>query len=106
LGIVTDTASPLHIKLAWFERGGFGEVWDAVISSKELGVRKPNAKIYLAALQQLGIKAEQAIFVGHKASELDGARAVGVKTIAFNYEETAIADYFIKQFSDLLNLPL
>jgi putative hydrolase of the HAD superfamily len=105
LGIVTDTASPLHIKLAWFERGGFGEVWDAVISSKELGVRKPNAKIYFAALQQLGLKAEQAIFIGHKASELDGARAVGMKTIAFNYDEGAEADYFIKQFSDLLNLP-
>lgn len=105
LGVVTDTASPLWIKLAWFERGGFGEVWDAVISSKELGVRKPNAKMYLAALQQLGLKAEQAVFIGHKASELDGARAVGLKTIAFNYDESAEADYFIKQFSNLLNLP-
>ena len=105
LGVVTDTASPLYIKLAWFERGGFGEVWDAVISSKDLGVRKPNAKIYLAALQQLGLKAEQAIFIGHKTSELNGARAVGMKTIAFNNDETAEADYFIKQFSDLLSLP-
>jgi putative hydrolase of the HAD superfamily len=105
LGVVTDTASPLYIKLAWFERGGFGEVWDAVISSQELGVRKPNAKIYLAALQQLGLMAEQAIFIGHKASELKGARAVGMKTIAFNNDETAKADYFIKQFSDLLNIP-
>ena len=105
LGVVTDTASPLYIKLAWFERGGFGEVWDAVISSTELGVRKPNSKIYLAALQQLGLKAEQAVFIGHKASELNGARAVGMKTIAFNNDETAKADYFIKKFPDLLNLP-
>jgi putative hydrolase of the HAD superfamily len=106
LGVVTDTAMPLHVKLAWFYKGGIEEVWDAVISSKELGVRKPEADIYLAALRQLGIKAEQAVFVGHKASELRGASAVGMKTIAFNHDEAAEADYFIKQFSDLLHSPL
>jgi len=106
LGVVTDTASPLHIKVNWFERGGFGEVWDAIISSKELGVRKPNPKMYCAALQQLGLTAEQAIFIGHKASELDGARAVGMKTIAFNYEKAARADFYIAKFSDLLDVPL
>jgi len=106
LGVVTDTASPLHIKLNWFERGGFGDVWDTIISSKELGVRKPNPKIYHAALQQLGVAAEQAVFIGHKTSELDGARAVGMKTIAFNYEKAAKADFFIEKFSELLEVRL
>jgi putative hydrolase of the HAD superfamily len=106
LGIVTDTAMPLYVKLNWFERGGFGDVWDSIVSSKELGVRKPNPDIYHAALRQLGLMAEQAIFVGHKASELDGARAVGMKTIAFNHEEEAEADYFIDKFADILKLPI
>ncbi len=82
LGIVTDTALPVHVKLNWFERGGFGNVWDSVVSSRELGIRKPNPKIYQVALQQLGVTAGQAVFVGHKSSELNGAKAIGIRTIA------------------------
>ncbi len=104
LGIITDTANPVHIKLNWFERGGFGNVWDSIISSQEIGVRKPHPDIYQAALQQLGLAAGQAVFVGHKASELDGARAIGMRTVAFNYDEAARADFYIHKFSDLLNI--
>jgi len=106
LGIITDTSSPLHTKLEWFERGGFGEVWDSIISSKELGVRKPNPKIYHAALRQLGLSAKQAVFIGHNPSELDGARAIGMKTVAFNYAKEAKADFYIQRFSDLLDVPI
>jgi putative hydrolase of the HAD superfamily len=106
LGIVTDTANPIYIKLSWFERGGFGDVWDSIISSKELGVRKPDPRIYQAALQQLGLNAEQVIFVGHKASELDGAKAMCLTTVAFNNDPEARADFYITHFSDLLDLPL
>ena len=106
LGIITDTANPLHVKLGWFEKGGFGAAWDSVISSYELGIRKPDPGIYQAALMQLGVKPNQALFVGHKASELDGARSVGMKTVAFNFDPDANADYFIEAFSDLLTNPL
>lgn len=101
LGIITDTALPVYVKLNWFERGGFGDVWDSIVSSRELGIRKPNPKIYQAALQQLGVTADQTIFVGHKSSEVNGAKAVGIKTVAFNYDEGIIADYYLDHFSDL-----
>ena len=47
----------------------------------------------------------QAVFVGHKAVELAGAHRVGMKTIAFNYDETAQADFYIQNFTDLLATP-
>ena len=106
LGIVTDTANPIHVKLSWFEHGGFVHVWDSIISSKEVGMRKPEPGIYRAAMQQLGVTSERTAFVGHKAYELEGARAVGMKTIAFNYENSAKADFYIQQFPDLLTLPV
>lgn len=106
LGIITDTAMPFSRKLNWFDQHGFGQVWDVVISSKEIGVRKPNPMMYEEAIQQTGLKPFEAVFVGHKAYELDGARAVGLKTIAFNYEKNAIADVYIDNFSDLLQVPL
>jgi HAD superfamily hydrolase (TIGR01509 family) len=106
LGIITDTALPVHVKLNWFERGGFGHVWDSIVSSKEMGIRKPNPEIYAASLRQLGIRTGQAIFVGHKKTELDGARSAGMKTVAFNYEKNVDADFFIDHFSELLTVPL
>jgi len=106
LGIVTDTANPLHAKLNWFEHGGFGHVWDAITSSLDVGVRKPDPKIYYAALEHLGVTVEQTVFLGHKKSELEGARAVGMKTIAFNYDEDAPADYYVENFADILKVPL
>jgi putative hydrolase of the HAD superfamily len=106
LGIVTDTATSISRKLEWFEKGGFGNVWDSIISSKEIGIRKPDPRIYQAALHQLGLNPEQAVFVGHDARELEGARTVGLRTIAFNYEKAAKADFYVERFSDLLKLPL
>lgn len=106
LGIITDTAMPFTRKLDWFDEHGFGRVWDVVISSKEMGVRKPAPSMYEEALNQTGLKPAEAVFVGHKTHELDGARAVGLKTIAFNYDADAQADVFIEDFRDLLSVSL
>ncbi|MEM5775927.1 MAG: HAD hydrolase-like protein, partial [Anaerolineaceae bacterium] len=106
LGIVTDTAASISNKLEWFKAGGFGNVWDTIISSVEIGVRKPHPNIYRAALTQLGVLAEQAGCVGHKASELEGARNTGMITAAFNYEADAAADYYINHFSELAHLAI
>lgn len=104
LGIITDTAMAFSKKLAWFEQRGFGHVWDSVISSKEVGVRKPSPLLYRMALKQVGLQAGEAVFVGHKATELEGARKVGMKTVAFNREPDAKADFYIEEFHELLEL--
>ena len=106
LGIVTDTAQPTSVKLGWFEQVGITHVWDTFISSRDLGVRKPDPRIYHAALRQLNVRPDEAVFVGHKISELDGANAVGMTTIAFNYDEGAQADFYVEHLADLLALPI
>ena len=106
LGIITDTANPIHVKLNWFESGGIGHVWDSIISSQDLGIQKPAPEIYSAALQQLNLSACQTAFIGHDVEELNGAHVVGMKTIAFNYDRKASADFYIDQFSDLLKVPI
>lgn len=104
LAIITDTANSISTKLSWFERGGFGHVWDVIISSMEIGARKPDPRLYHAALKQLGVCPKEVIFIGHRAVELEGARAVGLSTIAFNYDQDARADIYIESFQDLLNV--
>jgi len=106
MGIITDTALPISTKLNWFEQHGFGGLWDVVISSKEMGARKPESILYEEALQQARLQPDETAFVGHKAYELEGARAVGMHTIAYNFEESSVADAYIEQFCDLLTIPL
>src|SRR5262249_59891291 len=55
---------------------------DAVVFSYELGVRKPDARIYRRALDAIGARPDEAIFVGDGGSdEHRGARAVGMQTV-------------------------
>ncbi len=105
LGIVTDTAFPVSVKLQWLEQGGFGDVWDTVISSNEMGVHKPDPETYRAALRQIGVAPDRAAFVGHAPAEIDGAKASGLTTIAFNYDDTVRADHYLHRFVDLLHVP-
>ena len=104
LGIITDTYHSKAIKLGWLRRNGMDQVWDVFVSSCEEGVRKPDPAIYQAALNRLDLVPSEASFVGHKRSELDGAMAVGLRTIAFHYESEAAANHFIEHFSELLTL--
>jgi putative hydrolase of the HAD superfamily len=106
LGIITDTALPYTVKLKWFEQYGFGHLWDIIVSSKDLGIRKPAPILYEEAILQTGLKPEEAVFVGHKAYEIEGARKAGFKTVAFNYEKSAIADVYIEKFDELLSIDL
>jgi len=106
LGIVTDSANSVHTKLKWLEAAGIGHVWDSFTSSLEVGTRKPDPRIYRAALEQLGAAPGRTVFVGHKASELEGARGVGMHTVAFNRDPDAEADITIEKFEELLRLPI
>jgi len=55
---------------------------DATIFSYQLGIRKPDARIYAQALNAVGVRAEDALFVGDGGSdEHRGARAVGIAPV-------------------------
>jgi putative hydrolase of the HAD superfamily len=55
---------------------------DAAVFSYQLGVRKPDARIYRHALDALGARPAETLFVGDGGSdEHRGARAVGMQTV-------------------------
>ncbi|WP_250027920.1 HAD family hydrolase [Paractinoplanes maris] len=55
---------------------------DATVYSVRLGVCKPDARIYLAACEQLGVLPRECIYVGDGGShELTGAAAVGMTPV-------------------------
>ena len=106
LGIVTNTFNPPAEKMEWFKTVGIKNVWDSYADSCELGVVKPDPRIYRAAIDPIDVRPENAAFVGHSQIELDGAKAVGLTTIMFNPDaDCTNADYFTSKFHDLLSLP-
>jgi HAD superfamily hydrolase (TIGR01509 family) len=106
LGIITNAVASTTDKLRWFHHSGLTVAWDAVANSVEVGASKPDPRMYLAALEQNRVAATDALFVGHKQSELNGAQAVGMHTIAFNADSAVQAEYTIVRFADLLDLPV
>ena len=55
--------------------------------SHEVGARKPEAKIYEAALRGAKVRAEEAVFIDDVPEFVDGARAVGMKGVVFSSAE-------------------
>lgn len=105
LGIVTNTFNSRSEKDVWFSSVGIESLWDSYADSSVLKMIKPEAGIYLAALEPLGVSPQEAAFVGHAQGELDGAKSVGLTTIMFNPDiDCTVADYQCDRFSDLLNV--
>ena len=106
LGIITDTIYPLEWKMGWLEQVGVAEFIDVVTCSSTLGVHKPDPAIYLNAVQKANLTAAESAFVGHDAGELEGARQVGLATVAVLYGPHAQADHYAETLPDLLNVPI
>ncbi len=105
LGVVTNTYDATLDKMEWFRRVGIDSVWDSFATSCELKVSKPDPRIYRAALEPLNVQPQQTAFVGHAAAELQGAKALGLVTVAFNRDNPAVtADRVISKFAELLSL--
>jgi putative hydrolase of the HAD superfamily len=65
-----------------WERSPLPARFDAIVFSYQMGVRKPDARMYRRALEIVGAEPADAIFVGDGGSdEHRGARAVGMKTV-------------------------
>lgn len=59
-------------------RAGLAWHFDAVLSAADAGAQKPDARIFLLALERLGVSANRAVHVGDDDVDRDGARAAGL----------------------------
>jgi putative hydrolase of the HAD superfamily len=68
------------------------EIFETVVDSGFVGVRKPEARIYEMTLERLGLPAESCLFVDDLAHNCDGAREAGMNAVHFQDNEQAIAE--------------
>lgn len=63
------------------------DLFDTVIVSSRVGIRKPNAEIFYVALKSLSVKPEEAAFVSDElCDDLISAKGCGVRTIWLDKE--------------------
>lgn len=68
------------------------ELFDDVVDSSEVGVRKPDPRIFHLAAERLGVAPDRAMFIDDYHGNVIGARAVGFEAICCGYTvETAQA---------------
>jgi putative hydrolase of the HAD superfamily len=78
-GLITVCSE--EVALLWDE-SPFSGLFEATIFSCEVGLAKPDPRIYLLACEELGIEPREAIFVGDGANdELAGAERVGMRAV-------------------------
>ena len=62
---------------------GIRDAFDVVVGSGDVGVMKPDPRIYRLALEGLGVQPGEAVFVDDFIENIKGARALGMHAIHF-----------------------
>lgn len=88
----------------WSSGGSFADLldlFDVVVESSVVGVRKPEQRFYEIALESLGVDADEAVFLDDLGINLRPARAMGMATIKVQDPDMAIVE-----LEELLGVPL
>ena len=70
-----------------YDRTGWDGVFDAVVISGEVGMRKPDAEIYLHTAELLGLQPRECVFVDDLSPNVRGAAAAGM--VGIHHVDTA-----------------
>ncbi|MFN2544880.1 MAG: HAD family hydrolase, partial [Actinomycetota bacterium] len=72
-GLISNSWGP-----SGFHDADLQEMFDAILISGEIGMRKPDPEIFLHAAREIGVDASQCVFVDDLEQNAEGARAVGM----------------------------
>lgn len=93
-GLISNAWSDMRDYLV---RKKLDEVFDTLTISAEVGVAKPEARIYRTALEQAQVKAGEAVFVDDVPVNIEACEALGMKGVLFKEPQEAM-----KQLKKLL----
>ncbi len=79
LALVSD--SDVDVARAILDRLGIGKFFDAVVVSGEIGVRKPDPRLFLEAARRLKVNAGECIMIGDTWKDVEGAKKAGMRAI-------------------------
>lgn len=82
LGLVSNTLMVTEEHRRLFREGGILPLFDTLVFSAEFGMNKPDASIFLHALESMNVPSEEAWYVGDKPHrDVVGAHGVGMTAV-------------------------
>lgn len=72
------------------ERYGFGDLCDPIIYSHEVGMEKPDPRIFLLACERLGVRPDEVVFLDDVPMHVDAACKLGMTGILYRDNAQAI----------------
>ena len=76
VGVLSNTTVMLEEEV--LAPNGILDMWDVIINSARLGIAKPDAGIYLAAAEAVGLRPEECVHVDDLENNVLGAEAAGL----------------------------
>jgi putative hydrolase of the HAD superfamily len=107
MGLVSNVSLLPQLMRDDLDRLGLSAFLDAAVFSSEVGLRKPDARIFREALDRVGVEPSETVFVGDRLyDDVSGAQAVGmraVQTVQFRKEDdpSFAPDAVIEHLRDL-----
>jgi epoxide hydrolase-like predicted phosphatase len=89
VGLISNAWSGLR---PWIVSKQFDDAFDAMTISAEIGVMKPDARIYQIALEKLGVAPSESVFVDDFPENVAAALALGMQAIHFVQPEQALQE--------------
>jgi epoxide hydrolase-like predicted phosphatase len=89
IGLISNAWSGLR---AFITSQKFEDVFDEMIISAEVGVMKPDPRIYRLALEKLDALPEESVFLDDVLVNVEAARALGMNAIQFTQPEKALEE--------------
>ena len=90
-----------HKKL---KNSGIDHYFSTVTTSEEVGLKKPNPKVFLTALNKANSLPTQSVMIGDSLeADILGANNIGMQTIFYNYRNESISKKF-KSIDSLLEI--
>jgi epoxide hydrolase-like predicted phosphatase len=84
-----------------YDRDSFGELFDGVVISGEVGLYKPQPEIFRLGADRVGLAPEQCVFVDDLRENCEGAEAVGMTAVLHRG-----ADASLERLEELLGVSL
>jgi putative hydrolase of the HAD superfamily len=76
----------------WRTKLPVDDIFETVVDSGFVGLRKPDRAIYAIVLERLGLPAEECVFVDDLAVNIETARELGFSVVHFRETEQTIAE--------------
>lgn len=90
MGLLSNFSDDLRPRID--NEWALAKAFDEIIISCEVGLVKPDPKIFNLMLDRLGVEAGESVFIDDRIKNIEGARKMGFHTVFYVEKEKAIAE--------------